>query len=498
MSSIDGFVSKIKSMVRELQKEQAVKALLMALLIIVCGVLITMEQYIAFGVLIIVLLSALIVFKVNSTDFFIIIFTVGIPFSYSYTLITARKPAVGPAWPRMIRDAILLLLVANIAWQVINRKTISFWRKKRILPLALWLIYTLGLSILSLDLSLITLWVGVKYYVLFPMLGLLVPAILVDRAILRYLLNIFFGVAIFIAGFGIVQTLLGDPFVFQYDTGRILGMRVTRATSVWGTPLSLAGYLGMILSLWHPLRKQLDAKFQGWKGHIFTLILWLCLFLTLTRSALIAVLASFAFSGILLSRKRSNVIWGLVVLLSLIPLINLVAWIRMPSLLGGYGLLPYDARIGGWMSLLKTFSQLPLHQILLGLGLGSSSGTVQFENAETLNSALVHSGAFTTDNFYLTALFEIGVVGLLIFCCVAFAYIRLAVKFHRSSRDSFLKSIYAGILFGLNFFLIRNIFLQGARTTLGGFYFWALIGLMLAAKNINDATESSVEAHAQA
>lgn len=494
MVSIQGFISKIKSMIRELQNGRAVKILFVVLLVISCGVLITMEQYIAVGVLLIMLLSALIVFKVNSTDFFIVIFTVGIPFSYSYTLITARKPAVGPAWPRMIRDAFLLLLVANITWQGIRRNTISFWRKKRILPLALWLIYTLGLAILSLDLSLITLWVGVKYYLLFPMLGLLIPAILDDRAILRYLLNLFFGVAIFIAIFGILQTLLGDPFVFQYDTGRILGMRVARATSVWGTPLSLAGYLGMILSLWHPLRKQLDAKFQGWKGHIFTLILWLCLFLTLTRSALVAVLASFAFSGILLSRKRSNIIWGLVILLSLIPLINLVAWIRMPSLLGGYGILPYDARISGWMSLLKTFSQSPLQQILLGRGLGSSSGMVQFENMEVLNSALVHSGAFTTDNFYLTALFEIGVVGLLIFCIVAFTYIRLAVKFHRDSEDPFLKSVYTGILFGLNFFLIRNIFLQGARTTLAGFYFWALIGLMLATKNIS---EFPVEAHAK-
>ena len=289
------------------------KILLAVLLLVFSVAMIVTENFLILLVSAFVLISVPLVFKVDPTDFLIIIFTFGIPFSYSYTLITARKPHIGPAWPRMMRDAILLLLVANLAWHAICQKKISFWRRKYFLPLALWLAYTIGLSLLSLDLPLITLWVGIKYYVLFPMLVLLIPAVLVDQDRLHYLLNLSFGVAIFIAIFGIIQTLLGDPFVFQYDTGKILGMRVTRATSVWGTPLSLAGYLGMILSLWHPLRKHLDEKFQGWKGHIFTLILWICLFLTLTRSALIAVLVSFAFSGILLSRKRSNIIWGVIV-----------------------------------------------------------------------------------------------------------------------------------------------------------------------------------------
>ncbi len=467
------------------------------LLIVFSVAMIVTENILILLALAIILISALIVFRVNPTDFLMIIFTFGIPFSYSYTLITARKPHIGPAWPRMMRDAVLLLLVANLAWYVIRKKMISFWRHKYFLPLALWLVYTFGLSLFSLDFSLITLWVGIKYYLLFPMLVFLIPAVLVDQDRLRYLLNLFFGVAIFIALFGIVQTLLGDPFVFQYDTGKIFGMRVTRATSVWGTPLSLAGYLGMILSMWHPLRKHLDEKFQGWKGHFFTLVLWICLFLTLTRSALVAVLVSFAFSSILFSRKRSNIIWAVIVLVSLIPLINLIAWIRMPSLLGVYGLLPYDLRITRWVIAFVTFSQFPIHQILFGQGLGASSGSFKLENVEALNSALVHSGGFTTDNFYFTALSEIGIIGLLLFFLVAFTYIHLGVKLYRRTEAPFFKSLYAGILFSLNFFLVRNIFLQGIRTTMGGFYFWALIGLMLAAKKINEIIESPVEAHAQ-
>ena len=147
------------------------------------------------------------------------------------------------------------------------------------------------------------------------------------------------------------------------------------------------------------------------------------------------------------------------------------------------------------MIALVTFSQLPIHQVLFGRGLGASSGSFQLENAETLTSTLVHSGGFTTDNFYFTALSEIGIIGLLLFFFVALVYIYLGVKLYRRTEMPFFKSFYAGILFSLNFFLIRNIFLQGTRTTLAGFYFWALIGLMLAAKKINDATESSVETH---
>lgn len=428
------------------------------------------------------------VFMIKPSNFFVFLFSIGVPFSYSYSLFT-RDDLV---WPRIIRDAIILLFLANLFLRAIHWKNSSLWNQRKILPFLLFLIYTLVLGMFSLDLPLATLWVGLKYYIVLPVLGLLVPVALRDENTLRSNFELFFSVAIIIAIIGIVESLSNNPFISRYARGSLFGMSISRALSVWGNPLSLAGYLGITLAFWHPLRKLMPERLQGWKGHFVTFTLWFCLLLTLSRSSLIAIIASFGLAAILLSRKRSNLIGGLLLLLSLVPLANLITWFRSPSNVGAgfLGIIPQNLRFKTWAEILRQFITLPLPNILLGSGLGSNSGAIHLDNFQAFGAELIQTNNLTTDNFYLTALFEMGLVGLIILGFVAIASIRICKVLYWNSENEWAKKFYRGILVGLIFFLARNFFLQGMRTFLAGFYFWVLIGLMVAVNNMDQATET--------
>jgi hypothetical protein len=307
-----------------------------------------------------------------------------------------------------------------------------------------------------------------------------------SEEMLRLLFLIFIGVAILIAVSGIFQSLIYDPYQLDIYPANIFTFKIPRATSVWGTPLSLAGYLGLVLALWHPLKDNLYDLFQGWIGHLITFVFWFCLVLTFTRSAMIAIVIAFVLARMFLSMNWSNIFWGLIALVVSIPLLlNLLTWVRMPNAVGKYGLLPYDTRLKHWESLLSKFLQRPLVQVLFGRGLGANSGSMPLDLFQVFGSKLEKTGQIVTDNFYLTILFEIGSIGLLIFAIMCITYLFMGIRLHQKTKKTFFKQVYKGVIIGMIFFLIRNLFLQGMRTLLAGFYFWTLVGIMFAVNQID-------------
>jgi O-antigen ligase len=450
------------------------------------GLVVREVQYLPV-VLLGLIVALTLIFVMKPSNYFIFLFSIGVPFSYSYSVFTREDPGSGLIWPRIIRDAIILLFLLNLILRAIHWKNSPLWNQRKNIPFILLLSYLAIRGAFSIGFPLSTFWVGIKYYLVLPVIGLLVSVAIKDRDTLRSALETFFSIALLIAFIGILEALADNAFVLRYKRGSFFGLGISRASSVWGNPLSLAGYLGLVIALWHPLQKHIPERFHGWRGYVLTIIFWLCLVLTLSRSSLLAIVASFGITLILLSQNRSNLIWGLLFLVALVPLINLITWFRTPSDVGSgfLGILPSNLRFKVWVSVAKQFLELPLHQALLGRGLGANSGVIHLGNIQALGAELVKTNSFPTDNFYLTLLFEIGLVGLVIFGFVCIAYLRAGIKLYQESEDIFSRSIYKAALIGINFFLIRNIFLQGMRTFLAGFYFWVLIGIMIAARNMD-------------
>jgi O-antigen ligase len=459
----------------------------------VFGVMMAKGQYLPLMLLIAVLAIIFFVFIIKPSGFFMFIFSIGVPFSYSYSVFTRDDPGSGLIWPRIIRDAIILLFVIHLVLRAIHWKNSELWNQRKALPLVLFLVYIAVLGFFSLDLPLTTMWVGLKYYLVLPLMGLLIPVAIKNRDTLRSALGLFFSVAIIIAFIGILEALADNPFVTRYKSGSLFGLKISRASSVWGNPLTLAGYLGLVLAFWHPLQRDMPEGFQGWTGRLITVIFWFCLLLTLSRSSLLALVASFGLSIMLLSQKRSRLIWGFILLVALVPLLNLITWFRTPPDVGGgiLGILPNNLRFEVWSRIFfSQYIHIPLHQNLFGRGLGANSGVIHLNNLQAPGAELIKTNSMPTDNYYLTALFEMGFVGLVFFGFLYLAYLRVCIELYREAKDKFSKRVYASVLMGMLFFLIRNLFLQGMRTFLAGFYFWVLIGIMVAVNNIDRLTDS--------
>lgn len=444
--------------------------------------------------LLIVLMAA------NPKAMLVFMFSVGMPLSYSYAIFTNRDPGSGLVWPRVIRDGLFLLLAIAMFVRSLQSGHMFIWRRIIFFPLIVFIVYNLGLALFSVDLPLTTFWIGIKYYLVLPSLGIALPMVVRNEDTIQVMVISFLGFSVFVAIVGLVEIflgkLLGMPgglFMLPYATGSLFGFRIFRASSTWGNPLSLAGYLGLVLGFWHSVYRYLPKTFQSWRYYFVSLILWGCFILTLSRSSIIALLVSFGIAQIILFRNRLKLIWGLILMFAIIPVMNIITWIRKPSAVGNLFQIPENLRFDVWKKVLAKFLQFPIGQMLFGRGLGSNSGLIRIGSLEALGSDLDKIGALATDSFYLTLIFESGIFGLFIFIFVSIYYIYTCVKLCRSIDNSFMHRVTVALLSGLTFLLIRNIFLQGMRTSFAGFYFWILIGLLISLHDISHRDELLVE-----
>ena len=117
----------------------------------------------------------------------------------------------------------------------------------------------------------------------------------------------------------------------------------------------------------------------------------------------------------------------------------------------------------------------------LGVGMGAISSDKYRHLAKFVGSSTV-SSLFSTENGFLTILVEMGVVGLGVYIWFMFSVFKQGFRIFHSLTDNFLRWLALGILSSCFVFFLSHFFNESLLFYPMNFYFWFLLGLLMALK----------------
>ena len=115
----------------------------------------------------------------------------------------------------------------------------------------------------------------------------------------------------------------------------------------------------------------------------------------------------------------------------------------------------------------------------LGVGIGAISSDKYIHLVEVVGRSNVNS-LFSTENGFLTVLVEMGVVGLGVYIWLMFSIFKQGFKIFRGLTDNFLKWLALGLLSSCFVFFVSQFFNESLLSYPMNFYFWFLLGLLMA------------------
>lgn len=253
--------------------------------------------------------------------------------------------------------------------------------------------------------------------------------------------------------------------------GDLSAIRLT-SISLRSSGLSLLTLLLFPFELWRmQYAKGRRRLFHG----LLAASLFACLFLTLSRTAYIALICGFALWVILNFEMLNSKNWPLFVALVLVgtALILLGGYILLEDISGASQLFITDLRPGSWVVRLRIYTEslklLPEHPIA---GWGRS---VRIEGSKTVYSAGTHSAP-------LAMLFQRGVVGLFFYLALWLSIWRTAIKGYKRRKLAFPNrafwSMILAAIFAFNVREIADVWWWDQTITI---VLWSIWGLIITA-----------------
>ena len=129
-------------------------------------------------------------------------------------------------------------------------------------------------------------------------------------------------------------------------------------------------------------------------------------------------------------------------------------------------------RVGFWKEAVSMIKDYPL----LGVGLNAYS--------EVAPRYKVNWGGYP-HNCYLHMAVEIGFLGLLFFLWILGRIFRMALKFLKTTKDSYLEALMLGLISGFGAFLFQSFFDTNFYSVKLGSLMWVIMGLIVAVGQIN-------------
>ncbi|MBO8129069.1 MAG: O-antigen ligase family protein [Peptococcaceae bacterium] len=270
---------------------------------------------------------------------------------------------------------------------------------------------------------------------------------------------------VLIAVFGIIQ------YVFKIDTGLWKHAKDTaqfRIVSIFSNPNALAAYFNMILAFTVASVLLLKDKKQKLLYLLVSLVIFVALLLTFSRSAWIAFVIMVLYFVFVWNKK-----WliAIPVFLASTPfilpqgMINRFAKLFDPTY---YQMSSEYGRLAFWAAALEKIKENPL----LGVGLGMFGDSV----------ALRHNIPFATwvDNHYLKLGAEIGVPGLICFMLLLFMLFRLAHRLYLTAKTDKQRIYALGVAGVIITMSIQNVTASILEALADAIYFYALTGILFA------------------
>jgi len=303
-------------------------------------------------------------------------------------------------------------------------------------------------------------------------------------------------VFIFIVIMGFVMSAIGLLQYFGYDWFRFLYSTPasSRVFSILGNPDFLGGYLSLIFPLSAALF--LSNGLKNKKG-VFALvssaIILLCLFLTATRSAIVAFTGSFAIlSAIVLFQKNAEpkkrwfvsfiALIAIVFLLGISGQGNIKGIFKRFSTIINAQELKTDSSAQYRLSLWRTsIAMFKVHPIF-GVGLGTFKLHYPIFQAREKRAGNVLSSLPTQEsrvhNEYLQILSETGIIGFAAFLWLIFSVLAAGVKYISSEKETKNKFFIIGLYCAIVAMFFDSIFAFPFRLTSHTTFFWIFLALM--------------------
>jgi len=272
---------------------------------------------------------------------------------------------------------------------------------------------------------------------------------------------------------------------FQYFTGKDLFRYFTlnddkRLKASFSNANDLAGWLILTVPVFIYL-----GFLKSWTKKILkisliglSLLVMICLILTFSRGALIAIFIS-CFIFAFYFRKKAFILLIFPVIFLLIYIFTPILEIYSFNFTKGKGSISVIARLDLWERTTKLIADYPI----LGSGPGTYVSLIgRYNKDATPNTSYPH-------NSFLQIAAEIGIIGLLAFLWIIIKIFLEALKYRNKLSTNTQKCILLGLSAGLMAFLIQSFFDTNLFSLQLVITFWLLTGLMIStirveAKNI--------------
>ena len=386
------------------------------------------------------------------------------------------------ALPLSVDIASIILVIGSFLWiikMILARKLL--WRKT---PLDILVILFVAISGISIYVSPDRAFSLYNYFYLmgsYILTYYLIINNVESLSKLKRLFVIFLFSSTLAVSYGFYQNIQGiDISTFGWIDKNEFPEISTRVFSTFGNPNLFAGFLVIIMCFFSGL----CLYEKGYKLKLFFFMLFfvtgICLLLTYSRGLWISFLAAL-FIQIIFSRGKA------LLMLASIPLFALLAnstiWERLLSVLN-----PVDSsatlRIAIWESTLSMISQNPL----LGIGWGAY-WLVYPKYDYFLNDPSII--IYHAHNTYLHIAAEIGLIGLMVFLVLFFAYMVKSYLVFTSTKDSWLKGIMLGVLSALFALFISGFTDHILFSMQISMIFWFINAIVITASNLKDNNISS-------
>jgi len=373
--------------------------------------------------------------------------------------------------------------------------TIKLQNSKLLLFVALWLLTTIisGVNVTNKTAFLFTV-VSRAVYAMILLASYYEFS--VHPWVLRPITNLYIGVALVVALFGVLQLggLIPNPLIDPFSGQLIGGGDRSRMASFLSNANLLAGYLSVpFFFSWVQYRKSL-----GRRRHIYLAIfvaLLVSLIFTFSRSGYLGIIAGAIVLYIVRSREnqRKRFIKCIVIAFTAIFLLALFIIVKSPMLQSTSNIL--SAMVAGdtqeldssnqnrlmvWNMAIKMYKSSPL------IGVGAGQFQVLFENYIPLKYSFLD--AFNAHNTYLQILAETGILGLTSFFAL-FGYIVLMVL-KASKKDPSTIEEMGGALAGLITLVVIGLTHNMVKTEI-----WFIAGLVLAYSRQNQNNKKDPKIH---
>lgn len=373
------------------------------------------------------------------------------------------------------------LLFIGIVGLWILRIAINRWQLRRsslLLPFLLYLSIMIFLVMVNSPDNRVALE-GMRVMVEYVLWFFVGYQLLSSRNQARNLVDVFLILMIVIALIGVFQYITGAEMPGNWVDKAEQAVK-SRAFSIIGSP----NILGSLMVLAVPIAYSMYYVSEQWfKKLVYagaTFILALCLVVTLSRGAWLAIIVSLLFLWLWVD-KRIIIVMILVAVLTpaLLPDVsNRITYALSPEYVVA---AEKGGRLGRWDTTLKYWQNAPA----LGVGLGQFGGAVA--------ARYFPEDSFYVDSWYLKVGVETGWVGLGATLLLILTGLRRARSSLNQTDDHVLKIMGLGILAGLVGVLAHNCVENVFEVPMMASYFWFLLGMVAAFSQLQTTPPGDME-----